>query len=86
MKRGFNYQFCSSFRTPNPTESGPPAVTWPKFTEEEQEYLVLDLKPRVERSYKADKVAFWNEMIPKVAEFMKEKERESEEKPPRDEL
>ena len=76
----------SSLRSPNPPDSGPSSVTWPKFTEKEQEYLVLDLKPRVGRRYKAHKVAFWNEVVPKVVEFIKSREKKTEEKAPKDEL
>ncbi len=76
-----------SLRTPNPPHSGPFIVSWPKFTEEEQEYLVLDVKPRVERRYQADKVAFWNEVVPKVLELTKTEEKKTEEeKAPKDEL
>lgn len=62
-------------RSPNPPGSGPAVVTWPKFTEEEQKYLVLDLKPRVEQRYRANKLAFWNEIVPKVFDNEKEKKK-----------
>lgn len=61
-------------------------VTWPKFTEEEQEYLVISLNPRVERRYKADKIAFWNEIVPKMIEFIKKKESGGAEWASKDEL
>ena len=77
----------ASPRSPNLPDSGPSPVTWPKFTEQDQEYLVLDLKPRVERRYKADKVAFWNEIVPKVAQFtLKEKKKTEEKAAAKDEL
>ena len=58
--------------SPNPSsESVPAPVTWPAFTEQNQEYLVIALKPKVKRRYKAKRMAFWNEILPKVAEFTK---------------
>ena len=64
---------CSSFpRSPNSPDCGPAPVIWPTFTEHEQAYLVLDLKPRVMRRYKANKMAFWNEIVPKVTELTDE--------------
>lgn len=77
---------CSS---PNPPYSGPTPVTWPTFTEEEQAYLVLELKSRVERRYKANNMAFWNDLVPKVMELTRNDEKEGkgeEEKAPKDEL
>lgn len=75
-----------SFRSPNPPDSGPLPVTWPKFTEQEQEYLVLDVKPRVESRYQAEKVAFWNEIVPKILELAKTEKNKTEERAPKDEL
>ena len=46
------------------------------FTEQEQEYLVLDVKPRVESRYQAEKIAFWNEVLPKLAEVFANEEKE----------
>ncbi|XP_078372745.1 cholinesterase-like isoform X2 [Oculina patagonica] len=77
----------AKYGSPNPTPSSPSPVTWPKFTEEEQEYLVLDVKPRVERRYQAERVTFWNEVVPKVLEGTKTEEKKAEEeKAPKDEL
>ena len=73
-----------SFRTPNRPDSGP--VTWPQFTEQEQKYLVLDVKPRVESKYQAGKVAFWNEIVPKILELSKTEKNKTEEKALKDEL
>lgn len=53
---------------------------------EEQEYLVLDVKPRVKRRYKAENMAFWNEVIPKVSKLMREKDKEGYQKAAKDEL
>ena len=81
-----NNIFFSS-RSPNPPDSGPTPVTWPTFAEQDQAYLVLDLKPRVERRYRADKVAFWNEIVPKLSELTRKEEKKTkEEKAPKDEL
>ena len=75
-----------NFRSPELPESGPSPVTWPKFTEQEQEYLVLDVKPRVDSRYQAQKVAFWNEMLPKLAEVSRMEKKKNDEKAPKDEL
>ena len=72
----------SFFSTPNPPDVGPTAITWPVFTEEEQEYLVLDMKPRVERRYKAKNMAFWNQMIPKMAKIVTDERKAVDEKVP----
>ncbi len=68
-----------SLRSPNPPDSGPSLVTWPEFTEQEQEYLVLDVKPRVESRYQAERVAFWNEVVPKILELAKAEEKKTDE-------
>lgn len=75
-----------SSRSPNPPNSGPSSVTWPKFTEQEQEYLVLDLKPRVESRFRADKMVFWNEVVPKVLECKQMQDKETVESTLKDEL
>lgn len=74
------------FSSPNPSDSAPSPVTWPKFTEQEQAYLVLDVKPRVERRFRAEKVAFWNEIVPKLLALQQVKKAKTEEKTPKDEL
>jgi len=56
------------------------------FTEQEQEYLVLDVKPRVESRYQAEKIAFWNEVLPKLAEVLQTKKKKNGEETPKDEL
>ena len=70
----------------NPPDSGSALVTWPTFTEQEQAHLVLDLKPRVERRYKAKKITFWNGIVPKVAEFTRKEEMITEETMAKDQL
>ena len=44
------------------------------------------MKPRVERRYKAKKMAFWNQMIPKVAKIVTDERKDVDEKVPKDEL
>ena len=78
------HAFIFSFRFPIPRDST--QVTWPRFTEQEEKYLVLDLKPRVERNFRAEKVAFWNEIVPKVLEFTRKKPEAVNEKTPKHEL
>ena len=46
---------------------------WPKFTEQEQEYLVLDVEPRVESRFRAENMAFWNEIVPKLLNVRRKK-------------
>jgi len=82
----FIWWILFSIRTPTPPNSDPASVTWPTYTEQEQAYLVLDLKPRVERSYKAKKMAFWNEIVPRVTGLLKSDENEEDESAPKDEL
>jgi len=73
------FLFCVFFRTPNgAAPSGlPTGVTWPAYTLEKQEYLVIDLEPKVKTSLLADRVAFWNDLIPKVEKLESEKEAET---------
>lgn len=79
--------FIPSFRSPNPPqESGSAPVSWPKFTEQDQEYLLLDLKPRVERRYKAKKMAFWNEIVSGVLKLATKKATKTVKGIPKDEL
>ena len=73
---GIHSWILFSIRSPTPPASGPALVTWPTHTEQEQSYLVLDLKPRVERRYRPKKMAVWNELVPKVAEFLKKSDAE----------
>lgn len=48
---------------------------------------MLDLKPRVGKRYQAEKVAFWNEIVPKVAKLLQTAEnKKNSEKTPKDEL
>ena len=61
--------FSSLLRSPNPPDSGPSPVTWPKFTQQEQAHLVIDANPRVEHRFRAQRVAFWNEIVPKLLEL-----------------
>jgi len=53
---------------------------------EEQEYLVLDVKPSVKRRYKAENMAFWNKVIPKVSKSLNQKGEDIHQKAAKDEL
>lgn len=44
------------------------------------------MKPRVESRYQAEKVAFWNEIVPKILELAKTENIKTKEKAPKDEL
>ena len=72
------YTFFRFLRSPNPPDSGPSPVTWPKFTEQKQEYLVLDVKPRVESRYQAERVAFWNDVVPKILKLAKTEKKKTD--------
>ncbi|XP_063786767.1 neuroligin-2 isoform X2 [Pseudophryne corroboree] len=39
-------------------------VVWTKFNPKEKQYLHIGLKPRVRDNYRANKVAFWLELVP----------------------
>uniref|UniRef100_A0A8C6AGY9 Carboxylesterase type B domain-containing protein n=1 Tax=Monodon monoceros TaxID=40151 RepID=A0A8C6AGY9_MONMO len=39
-------------------------VVWSKFNSKEKQYLHIGLKPRVRANYRANKVAFWLELVP----------------------
>ncbi|XP_043932956.1 neuroligin-2 [Protopterus annectens] len=39
-------------------------VIWSKFNSKEKQYLHIGLKPRVRDNYRANKVAFWLELVP----------------------
>ena len=39
-------------------------VIWTKFNSKDKQYLHIGLKPRVRDNYRANKVAFWLELVP----------------------
>lgn len=39
-------------------------VVWTKFSSKDKQYLHIGLKPRVRDNYRANKVAFWLELVP----------------------
>lgn len=80
------FSFPTILRSPNQLKSASSLVTWPQFTEDEQAYLVLDLKPRVEYRYKADKVVFWNDVFPKLIQEGQKNAAETENETLKDEL
>nr|XP_006005750.1 PREDICTED: acetylcholinesterase [Latimeria chalumnae] len=48
-------------------------VVWTKFNSKEKQYLHIGLKPRIRDNYRANKVAFWLELVPhlhNLPEFM----------------
>ena len=81
-----DYRFFSLHRSPNPPDSGPSPVTWPKFTEQEQAHLVIDVNPRVEHRFREQKVAFWNEVVPKLLEVTQVKLENLQDQTAKDEL
>lgn len=63
----------AKFGSPTPSGSSSSPITWHPFTEENQFYLALDVKPRLGQHYRAREVAFWNELIPKISKGRKGK-------------
>ena len=57
-----------SFHFSNP--KGDSEVTkWPPFTLQDEAYLNIAATPKVEFRFQAAKMAFWNELIPKIASY-----------------
>lgn len=83
---GLGDYFFFLLRSPNPPDSGPSPVTWPKFTQEEQAHLVIDVNPRVEHRFRAQKVAFWNEIVPKLLELTQVRLEHFQDQTEKDEL
>lgn len=44
-------------------------VIWTKFSSKDKQYLHIGLKPRVRDNYRANKVAFWLELVPHLVSF-----------------
>ena len=83
---GFGDFFFFLLRSPNPPDSGPSPVTWPKFTQEEQAHLVIDVNPRMGHRFRAQKVAFWNEIVPKLLELTQVRLEHFQDQTEKDEL
>ncbi|KAK1883044.1 Neuroligin-2 [Dissostichus eleginoides] len=47
-------------------------VIWTKFSSKDKQYLHIGLKPRVRDNYRANKVAFWLELVPHLHSLHKE--------------
>lgn len=43
-------------------------IPWPPFTTDSEKYLVLGLRMKIEERLLPDRVAFWNDLIPKLTE------------------
>ena len=43
-------------------------IPWPPFTADSEKYLVLGLRMKIEERLLPDRVAFWNDFIPKLTE------------------
>lgn len=57
----------AKFGDPNSQEDGHDLVTWPKYTNENREYLEIGLEWKVGKNYRPKEVAFWNEFLPKLS-------------------
>ena len=49
-------------------DAADPTIRWPPFTTDSEKYLVLGLHMKVEERLLPDRVAFWNDFIPKLSE------------------
>lgn len=47
-------------------------VIWTKFSPKDKQYLHIGLKPRIRDNYRANKVAFWLELVPHLHTLHKE--------------
>ena len=43
-------------------------ISWPPFTADSEKYLVLDLRMKIEEQLLPDRVAFWNDFVPRLSE------------------
>ena len=48
-------------------DSADATISWPPFTADSEEYLVLGLRMKIEQRLLPDRVAFWNDFIPKLS-------------------
>ena len=55
----------------NPNTPTPLGVTWPLYTADREEYLGLSPNLTVRFKMRAAKMAFWNELLPSIAETLK---------------
>ena len=52
---------------PNSQGGGHDLVTWPKYTNDNREYLEIGLEWKVGRNHRPKEMAFWNEFLPKLS-------------------
>ena len=48
-------------------KNGSPGFGWPRYTIANKEYLNIALKNKVEKNWKPDVMAFWTDLVPKLA-------------------
>ena len=48
-------------------DSADATILWPPFTADSEKYLVLGLRMKIEQRLLPDRVAFWNDFIPKLS-------------------
>ena len=65
-----------SNRDPGKTDPNVPKsdISWPLFTTESENYLAIDLEPRVESKLEADRVVFWEDFLPSLAKRIRKDE------------
>ncbi|EDO47082.1 predicted protein, partial [Nematostella vectensis] len=59
----------------DPNHDGDAPVPWPRYNTTAQAHLVIAHEPRVEYKFRAEKVAFWNEFIPKLTKLVQTSDR-----------
>ncbi|XP_078692896.1 uncharacterized protein LOC144922739 [Branchiostoma floridae x Branchiostoma belcheri] len=70
--------WANFMRTGDPSDStgGPPdspsLPTWPQYTPDNPVYMKLDIEPTTGVGLKAEKLKFWNEVLPKLAAAKKD--------------
>lgn len=73
-------------RNPNHREGGHDLVTWPKFTSSEEAYLNIALEPSVMYKLHPERMAFWNDFIPKLMDYEPKAEEKETKNKKKDEL
>lgn len=68
MKFCINYRFSDPNKyDKNRVDSADATIPWPPFTADSEKYLVLGLRMKIEQRLLPDRVAFWNDFIPKLS-------------------
>ena len=80
-----NFPFLP-YSNPNSKENGQDLVMWPKYTNENKEYLEIGLEWKVGKNYRPEQVAFWNDFLPKLSAHKLTNKEQKDSKETKDEL